>query len=74
MKILVLQAPGDHGEGLVAEDGSMVEGSGRDLVEEMVRSFAPIPEALLLTGGRPGFEMMCGQGTRSQKSSLLWLI
>ena len=40
----------------------MVEGSGRDLVEDMVRSLAPIPEALLLTGGRPGVEMMCGQG------------
>jgi hypothetical protein len=53
VKVLVLRSPGDDDAGVVSEDGSMVQGSGREFVEEIVETFAPIPEAMLLTGTRP---------------------
>ena len=53
VKVLVLRSPGDDDAGVVSEDGSMVQGSGREFVEEIVETFAPIPEAMLLTGPRP---------------------
>ncbi len=49
VKILVL-SPGDADAGVVSEDGSMVQGSGREFVEHLAQTFAPIPEAMLLTG------------------------
>ena len=73
VKILVLQSPDDDdayntgcGEGMAAEDvaaedGSMVDGAGKVLVEELAQHLGSIPEVMLLTGGRPGVEMFFGQ-------------
>lgn len=52
---------GASAPGIVEADGALAEGPGKVLVEEIVKRFAKIPEVMLLTGGRPGVEMTCGQ-------------
>ena len=60
-------ASGSSGDSVAADstgigpDGALVEGACKDMVEEIVKRFAKIPEVMLLTGGRPGVEMTCGQ-------------